>query len=92
MGEPGQQDFLLNSYPVLFAADPGDFLDFIEASRDGRLWRYFINPGHFYSLGIVLKGREEIENPFAIDYWSTTAFYRTEGVQTMGAKAGKHYG
>jgi catalase len=73
-GEPGQQDFLFNSYPALFAADPGDFLDFIEATRDGQVWRYFINPAHFYSLGIVLKGREEIENPFAIDYWSTTPY------------------
>ena len=73
-GESGQQDFLLNSYPALFAADPGDFLDFIAATRDGQVWRYFINPAHFYSLGIVLKGLEEIDNPFAIDYWSTTPY------------------
>jgi hypothetical protein len=73
-GKNGQQDFLLNSYPVLFAADPADFLAFIDATRDGKVWRYFINPGHFYSLGIVLKGREKIDNPFAIPYWSTTPY------------------
>lgn len=73
-GEPGQQDFLLNSYPALFAADPGDFLDFISATRDDQVWRYFINPTHFYSLAIVLKGREVIENPFGINYWSTTPY------------------
>lgn len=73
-GERGQQDFLLNSYPALFAADPGDFLDFINATLDDQLWRYFINPTHFYSLGIVLKGREKIDNPFAIRYWSTTPY------------------
>ena len=73
-GEAGQQDFLLNSYPALFAADPGDFLDFINATRNDQLWRYFANPGHFYSLGIVLKGREKIDNPFAIRYWSTTPY------------------
>jgi len=73
-GEAGIQDFLLNSYPALFAANPGDFLDFINATRDGKLWRYFINPAHFYSLTVVLRGREKIDNPFAIQYWSTTPY------------------
>jgi hypothetical protein len=73
-GNAGEQDFLLNSYPALFAADPGDFLDFIEATRDEKVWRYFINPGHFYSLGIVLRGREKIDNPLAIPYFSTTPY------------------
>ena len=84
-GEPGQQDFLLNSYPALFAADPGDFLDFINATRDGKLWRYFINPSHFYSLAIVLKGREKIDNPLAIPYWSTTP-YRYGGDSSSAVK------
>ena len=52
-GTAGQQDFLLNSYPALFAANPADFLDFINASADDKLWRYFINPLHFYSLNIA---------------------------------------
>ena len=73
-GDSGQQDFLLNSYPALFAANPADFLDFINATRDGQLWRYFITPGHFYSLAVVLKGREKITNPFSISYWSTTPY------------------
>lgn len=73
-GERGQQDFLLNSYPALFAADPGDFLAFIEAQRDNSLWRYFINPAHWYSLPVIFKGRSRIDNPFAIRYWSTTPY------------------
>ena len=73
-GARGEQDFLFNSYPVLFAANPADFLDFIDATRDRSLWRYFINPAHFYSLKIVLNGRQRISNPFAIDYWSTTPY------------------
>lgn len=73
-GEQGYQVFLLNSSPALFAANPGDFRDFIEATRDGKVWRYFINPSHFYSLPIVLSGRAEIDNPFAIRYWSTTPY------------------
>ncbi len=43
-GKSGQQDFLLNSYPALFAADPADFRDFIRATRDNKVWRYFIRP------------------------------------------------
>jgi catalase len=73
-GAAGMQDFLLNSYPALFAANPADFLDFINATRDGKLWRYFINPAHFYSLSVVLRGRAKIDNPFAIQYWSTTPY------------------
>lgn len=73
-GDEGEQDFLLNSHPALFAANPDDFLDFIEAAHDDKVWRYFINPSHFYSLMVVLKGRARIENPFAIRYWSTTPY------------------
>jgi hypothetical protein len=84
-GAPGQQDFLLNSYPVLFAADPADFLAFIEATRDDALWRYFIDPRHFYSLWIVLMGREKIADPFEITYWSTTP-YRLGPDETRAVK------
>lgn len=73
-GVQGEQHFLLNSYPALFAANPDDFLEFIEAARDDSVWKYFIRPSHFYSLLVVLKGRDEIDNPFAISYWSTTPY------------------
>ncbi|MFT6389601.1 MAG: hypothetical protein ACJAUP_002994 [Cellvibrionaceae bacterium] len=73
-GEDGEQDFTLNSYPALFAANPDDFLEFIGATGDDKRWRYFIRPSHFYSLKIALKGREKINNPFAIRYWSTTPY------------------
>lgn len=73
-GVAGEQDFLLNSYPALFAADPDDFLAFITATRDDSLWRYFLNPSHFYSLPIILKGRQKTDNPFATRFWSTTPY------------------
>lgn len=73
-GKDGEQDFLFNSYPALFAANPEDFLAFIEASSEGKLWQYFIHPGNLYSLAIVLKGREKITDPLAIQYWSTTPY------------------
>lgn len=73
-GADGTQDFLLNSYPALFAATPADFLSFVEAVADGATWKYFIHPRHFYSLLIVLRGRARIASPFDIRYWSTTPY------------------
>ena len=84
-GVNGQQDFLLNSHPALFAANPEDFLDFIEATRDEKVWQYFINPAHFYSLKVVLSGRDKIDNPFNIRYWSTTP-YRLGESQSQAIK------
>lgn len=73
-GEPGTQDFLLNSYPGLFAATPADFLSFIEATRDGEVWRYFLNPSRWYSLRTVLRGRTTTDDPLSVRYYSTTPF------------------
>lgn len=73
-GGDGTQDFLLNSYPALFAATPADFLSFVEAVADDSTWKYFINPRHFYSALIVLRGRARIASPFDIRYWSTTPY------------------
>ncbi len=73
-GKPGEQDFLLNSHPALFASDPEEFLAFIEAVRDDARWRFFINPLHWDALLVVLQGRSEIDSPFNIDYFSTTPF------------------
>ena len=73
-GQDGTQDFLLNSHPTLFAATPRDFLAFVEAVRDDAMWKYFINPRHFYSVPIVWKGRARIASPFDVRYWSTTPY------------------
>ena len=73
-GKPGEQDFLLNSYPALFAADPEEFLAFIEAVRDDAKWKFFLNPLHFGALLRVLKGRSEIDSLLDIDYFSTTPY------------------
>jgi catalase len=73
-GEAGQQDFLMNSYPALFAANPDEFLAFIEATADDAMWKFFINPFNWDSVAIMLKGREKITSPFDINYWSTTPY------------------
>jgi len=73
-GEPGIQDFLLNSYPALFAGTPEDFLKFIRATHRGKILKYFINPldPHFGSLRLLMKARQKHTSPFDIRYWSTT--------------------
>lgn len=73
-GEDGVQDFLLNSYPALFAGTPAEFAGFVQATRDNALWRFFIKPGNWDSLWIVFKGRERISSPLDIRYWSTTPY------------------
>jgi catalase len=75
-GANGTQDFILNSYPALFAGTPEDFLSFIEAVDDDRLWRYFINPldPHLKSLWILFKARQRHASPFDVSYFSTTPY------------------
>jgi catalase len=73
-GEAGSQDFLLNSYPVLFAGTPDEFLAFLQAQRDHSMWKFFINPANLDSLWILFQAREKITSPLDIGYWSTTPY------------------
>lgn len=75
-GTRAGQDFLFNSHPALFAADPQSFLGFIEATASDRLWWYFVNPAdsHFRALWILFRARATPASPFDIPYWSTTPF------------------
>lgn len=75
-GKEDQQDFLFNSFPVLFAADPESFLKFIEATARNRRWSYFINreSPHWLALQILLMARAHHSSPFDIPYWSTTPY------------------
>jgi len=75
-GEPGIQDFVLNSYPALFVATPEDFLSFMRARQEGHELRFFINPldPHLKSLQIVFKARKNHLSPLDIRYWSTVPF------------------
>ncbi len=75
-GEPGFQDFLLNSYPALFVATPEDFLSFIRARQKDREVSFFLNPfdSHLKSLWIVFQARERHLSPLDIRYWSTVPF------------------
>lgn len=75
-GDDGVQDFTMNSHPALFAATPDDFLSFVEASADERVWWYFFNPLdlHIGSLLTVLRARDNPSSPLAVQYYSTTPY------------------
>ncbi len=75
-GQPGTQDFVLNSYPSLFVATPEDFLSFIRARQEDKKLLFFLNPfdAHLKSLWIVMKARKKHISPLDIRYWSTVPF------------------
>lgn len=77
-GEPGKQDFILNSHPALFVATPEEFLDFIRARQKGKLGMllFFLNPfnPHLKSFLTVLKSQKQHISPLDIRYWSTVPF------------------
>lgn len=75
-GEPGTQDFVLNSYPALFVATPEEFLSFIRARQEDKKMRFFLNPfdSHLKALSIVFKARKKHLSPLDIRYWSTVPF------------------
>jgi catalase len=75
-GEPGVQDFLLNSYPALFVATPEEFLSFIRARQEDKKLRFFLNPfdSHMKALWIVFRASQEHLSPLDIRYWSTVPF------------------
>ena len=75
-GQPGCQDFLLNSYPALFVATPEEFLEFIRARQENKKIQFFLNPAHLHlkSLWIVMKASKYHSSPLDIRYWSTVPF------------------
>lgn len=74
--EQGRQDFLMNSYPVLFAQSPEVFYQFIEAQYTDSVISFFLNPfdSHLSAMAILLQARDRPTSVFDIQYWSTTAF------------------
>ncbi len=75
-GQPGVQDFILNSYPALFVATPEEFLAFIRARREDAKLSFFLNPldPHLKSLWIVMQARQKHLSLLDIRYWSTVPF------------------
>jgi hypothetical protein len=68
------QDFILNSHPVMMAADTRGFLELLQANESGGLRRtmYFLT--HPKALRIGLAARTHPTCHLDIAYWSTTPY------------------
>ena len=84
-GQPGVQDFILNSYPALFVATPEEFLAFIRARREDAKLSFFLNPldSHLKSLWIVMNARQKHLSLLDIRYWSTVPFQLGEAMDQV---------
>jgi hypothetical protein len=81
LGSDDTHDFILNSHPVLFVANPEEFRDFIDYKLNSSHLLFFLNPFdmHIKSLRIALAGRQNHSSHLAIPYWSTTPYLFGEG-------------
>ena len=70
------QDFLLISNPVLPVGTAADFHKLVDASINGHLVRFFINPfdSHLRELMLLMQAAGKHANPLDIRYWSTTPY------------------
>ena len=68
------QDFVLNSHPVMVAANTRDFLDLLRANEAGGIRRvaYFLT--HLTSARIGAAARQNPSCHLDIQYWSTTPY------------------
>jgi len=68
------QDFILNSHPVMLAANTRDFLELLRANEAGGFRRvvYFLT--HINSARIGAAARQSPSSHLDIRYWSTTPY------------------
>lgn len=68
------QDFVLNSYPVMVAANTHDFLELLRANEAGGLRRIMYFLTHLTSARIGAAARQNPSCHLDIEYWSTTPY------------------
>ena len=73
------QDFVLNSHPVMVAANSREFLALLRAMEAGGLRRLFYLLSHPRSLRTGLAARAHPSSHLDIPYWSTTPYLFGEG-------------
>lgn len=69
-----RQDFVLNSHPVMPAADPKEFLALLRANEAGGVKRALYFATHPKSTRIALASRQHHSSHLDIHYWSTTPY------------------
>jgi hypothetical protein len=74
-----EQDFILNSHPVMMVPGPREFLDLLRAAEAGgwRRARYFLT--HPRATRIAMASRQHPSSHLDIPYWSTTPYLFGEG-------------
>ena len=65
-----QQDFLFNSEPALFAANPQVFHDFIKAQADDSMMSFALS--HLGATTSLILGLDNPESMFGVQFYSTT--------------------
>lgn len=73
------QDFVLNSHPVMVAANAKDFLGLLRAMEAGGLQRALYFLSHPRSALIGLEARQHPTSHLDIPYWSTTPYLFGQG-------------
>jgi hypothetical protein len=68
------QDFVLNSHPVMVAANTHDFLELLRANEAGGLRRIMYFLTHLTSARIGAAARQNPSCHLDIQYWSTTPY------------------
>jgi hypothetical protein len=68
------QDFVLNSHPVMVAANTRDFLDLLRANEAGGFRRILYFATHLASARIGAAARQSPTCHLDIPYWSTTPY------------------
>ena len=78
---PGEdaQDFILNSHPVMMAANTREFLELLRAVEAGGLTRALYFLSHPKAARIALAARQNPPSHLDIPYWSTTPYLFGEG-------------
>ena len=73
---PGEtrQDFVLNSHPVMVAANAKDFLELLKAMESGGLQQALYFLSHPRSALIGVQARQQPTSHLDIPYWSATPY------------------
>jgi hypothetical protein len=75
----GDQDFVLNSHPVMMAADAKSFLELLQANEAGGLRRILYFVSHPKAAGIARAAQQQHTCHLDIPYWSATPYLLGEG-------------
>jgi hypothetical protein len=73
------QDFVLNSHPVMMAPDAPSFLELLRANEAGGLRRIIYFLTHLKAAGIASASRQQHSCHLDIPYWSATPYLFGEG-------------